>query len=102
MTAPTVLGTDDKRYVARLVQTAADHWRVHPDAICEGGRAMPLVYARWAIMRVLHERGWSSGRIGLALGRIGVGSTVRHARLKSHFQDEEVEILAAVLREVPR
>lgn len=92
-------------YVDRLVAVAADHWLIHPATVLAQGRAsQACVCSRWAIVRVLSEQGWPRSAIASAIGRVGADATnyVRHALRKEHYDDEEVEVLAAILREVPR
>lgn len=107
-------------YIDRLVTVAADHWLIHPALILEHGRACrEAAWSRFAIVRVLVAQGWTNREIAEALGRVrgrdahgptGPRTAVRggpdHTQwvrqvLKRRYENEEVQLLEAILREVP-
>lgn len=99
-------------YIERLVGVAADHWLIHPSLILEHGRACrEAAWSRFAIVRVLIAQGWSRREIAEALGREGtyVNESRKHRDrtqwvrqvLKPQYENEEVRLLEAILREVP-
>lgn len=99
-------------YIQRLVTVAADHWLIHPSLILEHGRAcQEAAWSRFAIARVLVARGWTKREIAEALGREGtyVNESRQHRDrtqwvrqvLKRQYENEEVQLLEAILREVP-
>lgn len=51
-----------------LLKRAARVFGLHADEIKGTSRARYICVARWALMTVLHEQGWSSPRIGRFLG----------------------------------
>ena len=53
---------------AAVIATAADEVCASVGEITGGSRYARLVRARWAVMLALREAGWSSARIGRALG----------------------------------